>query len=274
MAGFDERTVATDADYLQAYDHGAHVTRWTHRGVPVVWVSEASRYEEGTAIRGGIPVCWPWFAAGPRGDRSPSHGLARTRSWRLMAHEDTLLRWRLTHEDLDDDARAPFDAEFACTLTARLEPGCLEVSLEVSNTGGLELTYEAALHTYLHVGDVREISIEGLDGVAFYDKVQQREQTQAGAVRVGGAEDRVYSSPGPTRVLDPGLEREVHVSNTGAANTVIWNPGPDGAAGMDDFGDEEWTQMVCVEAACVGSSAITLSAGQDHVMTSRIELHA
>jgi len=274
MAGFEQRTMTTDTDELEAYDHGAHVARWSHRGLPVVWVSDAARYEEGTAIRGGVPVCWPWFAAGPDGDRSPSHGLARTRRWHLMQHENATLGWRLTHEDLDVEARTLFDAEFACALTVSLEPGSLQISLAVSNTGAQELTYEAALHTYLHVGDVRDISIEGLDGVSYWDKRRQREQTQDGVVRVSGAEDRVYSSPGPTRLLDPRLERELYLSSTGAANTVVWNPGPEGAAEMGDFGDDEWTQVVCVETACVASSAVALAPHEEHVMTSRIDVRA
>ncbi|HKJ11739.1 MAG TPA: D-hexose-6-phosphate mutarotase [Ornithinimicrobium sp.] len=274
MAGFDRRTVTTDTDELVAYDHGAHVTRWAHRGVPVVWVSGHARYEEGTAIRGGVPVCWPWFASGPDGDRSPSHGLARTRRWTLVRQEERVLAWRLTHEDLDEAAREAFGAEFHCTLTAEIAPASLRLRHEVLNAGSDELNYEVALHTYLHVGDVRRAVIEGLDGVGYYDKVAEHDVTQQGPVQVTGQTDSIYRSPGPVRVLDPVLERELHVSSTGAANTVIWNPGPEGAAEMGDFGDEEWTDVVCVETACVGSASVTLAAGEQHVVEARIDVRA
>jgi len=274
MAGFEERRLSSDTDELVAYDHGAHVAHWAHRGVPVVWVSESARYEEGTAIRGGVPVCWPWFAAGPDGDLSPSHGLARTRRWRLTRHEEAVLGWQLTHEDLDEQARGAFEPEFACDLTVRLGPGRLEISLEVSNPGTDTFTYEAALHTYLHVGDVREMSVEGLDAVTYYDKVRQRQERQVGDVRISGAEDRIYFSPRPSRVRDPRLGRELVVSSTGAANTVIWNPGPEGAHEMGDFSDEEWTQVVCVETACVGSSAVSVAPGTSQVMTARVDVDA
>ncbi|MGB7448173.1 MAG: D-hexose-6-phosphate mutarotase [Ornithinimicrobium sp.] len=272
MPAFEPRILALGGDELLAYDHGAHVTRWTHQAVPVVWVSDQARYEAGVAVRGGIPVCWPWFAAGPDGDRQPSHGLVRTRAWHSLEPEADALSWRLTHEDLDAEARATFDAEFACTLTARLEPGTLHVSLEVANRGAEDMTYEVALHTYLHVADVRAVSIAGLDGVGYYDKVHQREDTQSGDLRIDEAQDRIYHASGPVQVADPGLQRELHVTSTGASDTVIWNPGPDGAAQMKDFGDQEWTQVVCVETACVGSSAVHLRPGASHLTTSRIEV--
>lgn len=274
MPGFERRTLTADGDTLEAYDHGAHVTRWTHQGVPVVWVSDHARYEDGVAIRGGIPVCWPWFAAGPEGDRSPSHGLVRTRAWHPLSASQDALSWRLTHEDLDAAAREAFEGEFVCTLVARLANGGLEVSLEVENTGSQEMTYEVALHSYLHVQDVREVALVGLDGTSYYDKVHQREDTQTGDLRITQAQDRIYDSPGPVRVVDPGLGRELVVSSTGAANTVIWNPGPDGAAGMKDFGDDEWTEVVCVESACVDSSAVRLAPGAGHRTGTRIEVRA
>lgn len=260
----------TERDELTAYDHGAHVARWVRDGVPVVWVSERAHYERGKGIRGGVPVCWPWFAAGPSGQVSPSHGFVRTAPWHLSEHTAELLRWTLTEADAaGQDGTDRFSHPFECEVVARLGEA-LELSLTVHNTSDSPVDYEAALHTYLHVGDVTLVRLSGLDETSYFDKVTGQDQTQSGDLVLTGETDRIYHSPGPVAVHDPGLSRELRISTDGASSTVVWNPWADKARGLADMADDEWRRMVCVEAGVIGDGRIGLGPGERHTLTQQI----
>lgn len=272
MAIFTQRTVGTEQSRVIAYDHGAHVAQWTIGSVPVIWVSRLARYAAGESIRGGIPVCWPWFANGRDGQRTPSHGLARTVGWTLQEQGPDHLAWTLASTDLPQPSRLLFDHDFESTMTVSWHTDAVEVTHTVTNPGPDAFTYEVALHTYLHVGDVRDVRLNGLDGVGYYDKVIQAEALQEGVLRIDGEVDRIYRTAGPVRVEDPTLRRVIGVESTGAGNVVVWNPGPDGAAQMSDFADQEWTQMVCVETANIDTNAVVLPPGQTHRTTARVSV--
>lgn len=273
MAAFTPRTLTSGPSVLTAYDHGAHVASWTVHDVPVVWVSSRSQYAVGVAIRGGIPVCWPWFASGPDGERSPSHGVARTSTWQLSEQRADSATWRLS-TDMIEGADETVGADVVCEMHVMVTADSLQVRHTTTNVDDKPMTYELALHTYLHVGDVRHAEIEGLDEVRYFDKVTQQEAEQDQPLRVEGQTDRIYYSPGPVRVIDPILARDLTIRSEGAHNTVLWNPGPDGAASMVDFGDEEWTQMVCVETAALGEQAVRLAPGESHTTTTLVSVSA
>lgn len=267
MSTFTSRILGQKGNVVTAYDHGAHVTSWVVDDVPVVWVSRRSSYTSDVAIRGGIPVCWPWFANGPSGDQTPSHGLVRTAAWTLRHHTDSRVQWELSSGELPDDY---VGAE--TTLEARIDGHSLRVEHTVTNADDTALSYEIALHTYLHVGDVRDAKIRGLDGVEYFDKVTQDARTQAGDLRIDGEVDRIYESDSAVDVLDPTLDRIITVTSEGARNVVVWNPGPEGAHEMDDFADEEWTQMVCVETANIGERRVQLAPGAGHTTALQIDV--
>ncbi len=270
MTDFTPRTLTTERDELTGYDHGAHVTRWARDGVPVVWVSEQAHYERDQGIRGGVPVCWPWFASGPSGEVSPSHGFVRTARWHLSEHTQELLRWRLTEADIDGKQGADrFPHRFECEVVARLGQ-TLQVSLTVLNTCDSPFDYEAALHTYLHVGDVTQVRLSGLDASSYFDKVSGQDQIQRGDLLLTGETDRIYHSPGPVVVHDPSLSRELHISTEGAVATVVWNPWADKARGLADMADDEWRRMVCVEAGLIGDGRVGLGPGEQHTLTQQI----
>lgn len=267
MSAFTPRHFGTPGSVATAYDHGAHVASWLVDDIPVVWVSRRSTYTSDAAIRGGIPVCWPWFANGPSGDQTPSHGLARTATWTLGDHSDSRVQWALSSGELPDEyARAE------STLEARIEGHSLRVAHTVTNAGDTALSYEIALHTYVHVGDVRDAKIRGLDGVHYFDKVTQEANRQAGDLRIDAEVDRIYESDSTVEVLDPTLNRLITVTNEGAQNVVVWNPGPEGAHEMADFADEEWTQMVCVETANIGERRVHLAPGASHTTALRLDV--
>ncbi len=274
MAAFTERTIHADQGDLTAYDHGAHVAEWINRAVPVVWVSKRAKYVADQAIRGGIPVCWPWFANGPDGQRTPSHGLARTACWSLEEQHPDQLLWTVSAGDLPVTSRDLFAHEFDSTMKVTLGTDVLQVSHTVTNTGSDPFTYEIALHTYLHVGDVRDVHLYGLDSAGYFDKVAGVEATQVGPLRIAGEVDRIFRTTGPVRIEDPTLQRVITVGSTGAGNVVVWNPGPEGATQMSDFADHEWTQMVCVETANVDANAIRLEPGGTHATTVTLSVGA
>lgn len=270
--------VATAVATGEVYLHGAHVTAWTPAGAdPVLWVSGSSRFAPGQAIRGGIPICFPWFGAGREpGLAPPAHGFARLAGWRLVGAEErdgeVTLTLRLTDADVTDlPPAAAWPHAFTATYAVTFGPE-LAVALTVENTGEEEISYEEALHTYLAVSDVRTTTVQGLDGAQYLDKVAGAGPdlvTQQGDVTFSGETDRVYASTGTAVVVDEAAGRRIGVEKEGSASTVVWNPWVDKAAAMPDFGDDEWPAMVCVETANALDDAVVLAAGQRHTMTAR-----
>ena len=259
------------AEYA-ALDRGAQVLTWTPwEQQPVLWVSPLATFEPGVAVRGGVPVVFPWFGAGLHGDRRPAHGFARTAAWQRVGLADEVanvgllvVRHRLTSEGFDS---APFSAE----LVSEFARDHLRVSLTVTNTGSADFSYEEALHTYLAVSDVTRISLEGLDGCRCTDKVTGGEQVQAGPVRFTGETDRLYSHTGDVVVDDPDWNRRIRVSKEGSAVTVVWNPGAARGAAIADVG-QNWAGFVCVEAANTGDRTVTVPSGGTHTLTQTLRL--
>ncbi|WP_454085510.1 D-hexose-6-phosphate mutarotase [Georgenia sp. Marseille-Q6866] len=271
--------VATALATGEVYLHGAHVTAWTPAGAdPVLWVSNASRFVPGEAIRGGVPICFPWFGAGREpGLAPPPHGFARLAPWRLVAaEEDDGGAVTLTLELTDADAAGvpaaqawphAFTATYAVTFGRELT-----LALTVENTGEGEISYEEALHTYLAVADARTTTVQGLDGATYLDKAPgggPDHVTQRGDVTFTAETDRVYDSTGTAVVVDESAGRRIGIEKEGSANTVVWNPWVDKAAAMPDYGDDEWPSMVCVETANALAAAISLAPGERHTMTAR-----
>jgi glucose-6-phosphate 1-epimerase len=263
------------------YDHGAHIWAYQPNGAaePILWMSEKSQFADGEPIRGGIPIIFPWFATGPAGDKAPSHGFGRLTTWHRSDIKDTIAQdGRLLVEyELDDSMakEAGFSFEYTAYVRCKFTPEYLQISMEVSNDGEDTFTFENGLHTYLAVGDVRQITLDGLDGCSYEDRTVGADKphcTQEGAVTISAETDRIYAHRGDVVVTDPVLGRTLTVSKSGSFNTVVWNPWVDKAAAMADFGDDEWTGMICIEATNVLDSAITLRPGMTHTMRQRISL--
>ncbi|WP_109471327.1 D-hexose-6-phosphate mutarotase [Ornithinimicrobium cavernae] len=272
----EARTHRTGTGTVRAHDQGAQLTEWRVGGVPVIWVSALARYAEGQPIRGGVPVCWPWFGPGRSGDLSPAHGFARTAPWRLVDEvvDDAGVRlaWELSSADT---AGRSGTERFPHTFRARVEVRVTDratVSLTVRNEDSAAFDYEAALHTYLHVGDIRRVRLTGLDGAHYFDKVLRAGATQHGDLVCTGETDRVHTSDGPVAVHDPVLGRTLTVEKASSPHTVVWNPWAEKAAAMEDFGDREWTEMVCVEAAAVGDGAVRLEPGAEHTLSTTVRV--
>jgi glucose-6-phosphate 1-epimerase len=258
------------------YLHGAHVAEFrTPEHGELLWVSQHAVYAAGKAIRGGVPICFPWFGAHASRGELPAHGFARTRAFRFEGSEQqgdgvvALL-------SLGDDAEtlAAFPHAFAARLrvSVGVDGSRLGLAFEVENTGTQSFDYELALHTYLSVGDVRKARVSGLLGASYDDKVSGARGVVEGEAALGfSAEtDRVYASSARVTVDDPTLSRRVVIDKRGSDTTVVWNPWLDKAKRMSDFGDDEWPHMLCVEAANVRPAQVELATGARHVTETTI----
>lgn len=270
-------TVKSELATAEIYLHGAHLTHFQPQGAkPVLFMSSESLFDAVKPIRGGVPVIFPWFGPRAGSPDSPMHGLVRTRSWQLETSEvqsDGRVRAVLGLMS-DPSTLAVWPHAFRLRMSYWIGRS-LEMELEVSNAGDQPWTFEEALHTYLRVGDVREIGIDGLDDVEYLDKVDalNRKRQPAGAIRITGETDRVYLDTSSTcTVHDPALGRRITVEKEHSRTTVVWNPWIAKARAMPDFGDEEWPGMVCIESANVGAGAIRLEAGASHRMRTRIQV--
>jgi D-hexose-6-phosphate mutarotase len=269
--GLPRAVITSRAAVTHVHLHGAQVTHHQPAGEPpLLFLSSRSRFASGAAIRGGVPVVFPWF--GPRaGDpAAPDHGFARISDWTVESVEQSgggVVEMILGLEPSDASRRLwphDFRLRLAAVIGARLE-----LTLEVENRSPAPFTFEQALHAYLRVGDVGDVSITGLEGVTYIDKTDglRRKALPDGPFRLDGPTDRVFLGTTSTcRVADPRLGRRLVIDKRGSSTTVVWNPWRERARAMSDLGPGEWRSMLCVEAANAGDDAVTLGAGERHVM--------
>ncbi len=263
--------VRIDEGRLVCVDQGAQVLAWQPAGArPVLWVSPAARYEEGRSVRGGAPVCFPWFGVGRGEPHEPVHGFVRTAPWERVAGDETHVEYRIT--DATTGAQPRWPHSYSATLRASVTPDSLRIELEVTNTGDEEVSFENAIHSYLAVGDVERVRVEGLDGAEFDDYVVGGSGKQVGDLVLEGHTDRVYRSAADVVVTDPTWERTLLVHKEGSANTVVWNPWREHATDMDDVPADGWQGMLCIEAANARDDAIFLAPGKSHVLAQEIAL--
>jgi glucose-6-phosphate 1-epimerase len=277
--GLPRLTVTNRQARAEIYLHGAHVTAWQPEGrAPVIWMSGASAWDAAKPIRGGVPICFPWFGPHATDAAAPGHGYARLADWALVeAIDDAQGATRLAFQ-LTQPAQPWRLWPHAFVATYRVTVGsALGLSLEIHNTGADTFMFEEALHTYFGVPDVREVSISGLEGVDYLDKVGGTARRNQGPdpIRFTGETDRIYLNTQATCTIDDaGTRRRIVAHKTGSDTTVVWNPWVGKAKAMADFGDLEWPGMVCVETCNVNVHAVTLASGARHTMTATIAVLA
>lgn len=266
-------SAAADAEI---YLHGAQVTAWKPAGAEeVIFVSARSQWQDGKAIRGGVPICFPWFRAKADDAHAPTHGVVRTRQWRLdsITLETDASVVVVCSTASDESTRHWWPHEFR--LTHRITVGStLKMELTARNTGSTPLRFEEALHTYFRVGAAESVRVSGLDGVTYLDNTDaNRAKVQSGDVIFTRATDNAYlDTKTPLALVDPVLHRTVRTEKRNSDTTVVWNPWQQGAASLSDLGDEEWRVMACVEASNILESAIHLGPGEEHTMRSILSI--
>lgn len=257
--------------------HGAQVLRWQPRRAPdpVLYLSSAARFEPGRSIRGGIPICWPWFGPGRAPGMEPLHGPVRTSLWHNVSHETEGDVTRVVHRLSSDDLTiAHWPHPYAVEL-ASVFGDDLTVSLTTTNTGDQRVDFEEAVHTYLAVGDIEQVAITGLEGASYVDKTDDgRVAVQDGPLTFSGETDGVFRTCGPVALADPVLGRRLVVELEGARNAVVWNPWAAKADGIADIGPGEWRRFVCIEGANAFENAVALDPGASHTLTYRLRVEA
>jgi D-hexose-6-phosphate mutarotase len=262
QGGLERIRVRTAQSTAEIYPHGAHVTGFQKCGEPaLLFMSQSSQFAPGQPIRGGVPIVFPWF--GPR-EGASAHGFGRLTRWDLCETAATpeghvRLRFELPPSAVKNhglDARVHYEVTVGSTLT---------MELSVTNPAAkAALTFETCLHTYFAVGDIGAVSITGLKGVSYLDRLESSacKVEAAEAVRFSCEVDRTYQeTTGPVEIRDMSLRRVICVEKSGSNSTVVWNPWVAKSKAMPDFGNEEYQRMVCVESGNVADQRVTLEPG-------------
>lgn len=247
--------------------HGGHLIWFKPAGEKdIIWLSENAEFDTQKAIRGGIPVCWPWF--GKAG--TPSHGFARTSQWTLQEHRENEngVIVSLQLED-NEETRALWPYKFNNVLTFEIGTE-LKVSLTSTNTDSQPWSYGGALHTYFDIADINNIEITGM-GSTYLDSTLQGKACEGGDVLTFTSEtDRVYTQPEATITInDKNNERNILVTNEGHNAAVIWNPWQELSISMGDMADNSFETMVCVEST-IHQPSIELAPGQSHTLATTV----
>ncbi|HEY1028002.1 MAG TPA: D-hexose-6-phosphate mutarotase [Pseudomonas sp.] len=275
------RIRAADSELLVA-QQGAQILGYQRDGQPpLIWLSPEAIYQRGRSVRGGVPICWPWFGDLRRNPQvvqahyqqpeAPAHGLVRALDWELLGidEENDGVTLRLAY-DTRKSPLAGWPRDACLTFVVRLGHD-LGMSLETHNRGETPLALSQALHTYLAVSDVRQVSVEGLQGCRYLDTLQDwQERRQQDEPGFGTETDRIYlDTPARLSIVDPGWGRRIHLDARGSRSAVLWNPWVDKARRLSQFPDDAWQDMLCIETANVLEDIVRLQAGERH----RLELH-
>jgi D-hexose-6-phosphate mutarotase len=274
--GLERLVLRAEEGEAHVFLHGGHVSHFLPRGErPVLWMSRESRFEAGKPIRGGVPICFPWFGPKAGAPEAPLHGYARILPWavaEVVREADGSLR-AVLELSAEATARGGFPHELSLTLAVGVSRS-LRLELTARNENGAPARFEAALHSYFAVSDVRQVRVSGLEGRGFVDKTaaMARGAGEARPLAIAAETDRVYPATTATVTIDdPGWARRIVIAKAGSATTVVWNPWIAKAKAMPDFGDDEWTGMLCVETANAMDDAVSLAPGATHAMTATIE---
>ena len=259
----------------EMYLHGAHVTSWKPAdGEEVLFLSSQSRWEDGRAIRGGIPICFPWFGDKTDNPKAPAHGFVRAKAWQLesIAQVGGAVTVSMFTES-DEGTKKWWPADFRLVHRATFGRE-LSLELVVTNTGRTSLRFEEALHAYHRVGDIEKTRVRGLDTIHYIDKTDSNlKKTQHGEIMIVSETDRVYlNTTDAIELEDPILRRRTRVAKEISRTTVVWNPWMQKAHSLSDFGDDEWMQMICIETSNVSDFAVDLAPGQQHTMKALVRV--
>lgn len=268
---------------LVVAQQGAHVVSFQVDGEePLIWSNPQAVFNQGKAIRGGIPVCWPWFGNLDRNPQSvqamrtgqepaKAHGEVRAIDWELsnVAEDGDALVIEFIQLQAENGQLPGWPHKVALKSSIRLENGSLDVSLLSYNNGEQPVTFSQALHSYFNVGDIHTVSVEGLDGLKYLDTLHSwdQEQTQSGPLTFAGETDRIYlNTPNQLSIVDPSLGRRIQVHTRGSNSSVLWNPWIEKTRRFSDMAADGWQGMVCVETANVLGDVVTLEPKALHVM--------
>ena len=273
-----------DAELLLA-QQGAQILSY-RRGSqpPLIWLSEQAAYQRGQGVRGGVPVCWPWFGDLTRNPpavqamvsgEAPFHGLVRTLDWQLDEVEqlDTGVRVSLS---LPSGSALP---GWQGTVQPRLQLTLgddLLIELHNANTGQQTAAISQALHSYFAISDIQKVQLHGLDGCRYIETLEDwAERRQQGDLGFAGETDRIYLDvPARLELLDHGWQRRLVLEVSGSRSAIVWNPWIDKAGRLSQFAADAWQRMLCIETANVWDDCLQLAPGESHCLSLRLSSQA
>ena len=260
---------------LECYLHGAHVTSFiTNNTEELLWLSPAAIFENGKAIRGGIPICWPWFGKHPSNSNLPQHGFARNNSFDVkstkeLENGDVQIVLILRSSAM---TMAIWPYHFSLEVWITLGKN-LSVELVSQNLGSKVFTITEAIHSYFNISDISTVTLNGLQGVTFYDQLTLNERVQTeGSFKFTTETDRIYRTPSNEISLLQTNGPKFKIKQENGNAIVVWNPWAEKAKSMTDFPDDDYQNMLCLEAANARYSDIELAPGESHSIKQIISL--
>ena len=235
----------------------------------MLFLSPQSHYGNGKAIRGGVPICWPWFGDDPSGRGRPAHGFARNHVWQVNAvtldDEDQITILMTLPNNMD--FQGYWHSDFKLSIEIQIGKS-LKISLTTENLDKDTFVISQALHTYFQVGDIEQVWLRGLDNYHYLDKTDSfHEKLQHDHVGFTQETDRIYlHSPEQLFIEDAALNRRIVIESHGSETTVVWNPWHK-ASELADMADDAYQRFVCVETANAAGDSIHLAPGQSHTLT-------
>ena len=257
--------------------YGGQVTYFAPHGrYPILWLSPESFYEEGKAIRGGIPICFPWFGPHPTDNTKPQHGFGRLKTWNVKdsgtnGQGETYLTLFLTD---DESTKALWDFSFRAEITFTVSKH-LRVDFKVINTDSKPFTYSEALHSYFSISSIAEINIDGLQNAHYYNGFENELIQDTEETIVFGEEElnrRYVATHEACLIHDEPLRRTIKVAKSGSSVTVVWNPYKEICEKATDFADDAFESFVCVESANSYNHSIELQPNEEHILSTEISL--
>lgn len=267
---------------LVVAQQGAHIVSYQIDGdQPLIWSNPGAVFKHGKAIRGGMPICWPWFGNFQRNPQSVqvmrqssepanAHGEVRALDWELMGMGEDGDALIVEFIQPKAEGHLPgWPHTVGLKLQIRLD-SALSVSLVSFNAGPEDVTLSQALHSYFAVSDIKQVSIEGLDGVSYLNTLEswETQNVQVGDITFTGETDRIYQgTPDLISIVDPEWKRRIQIQTIGSNSSVVWNPWIEKTKTLGDMQADGWQNMVCVETANVMSDIVTLKPGDMHMMS-------
>lgn len=269
--GFPIALITTPHATAALTPYGAHLLSYCFASDPsdLLFLSEKAIFKEGIPIRGGVPICWPWFGPDPEGKGRSDHGLARTRIWSvastyLLKDQECSISFELNDTP---ETYALWPHRFRLILKVTVGK-LLTMELTTQNRGETPFELTQALHTYFNIGDITQTNITGLEGFTYVDKTDEsHEKSENIAIAIEGECDRIYPYDGRDIVIhDNALHRSINIESRGSHTAVVWNPWIRVCQQKADLAEEDYKQMVCIETANAGDDIITLVAGESYTL--------
>lgn len=271
--GFEYILVQNSSAVAKIALQGAHVFHYCKANEePLLWLSDISYYEHGKAIRGGIPICWPWF--GFHEDKTlPQHGFARTSMWEFSGSDEpdakiSSVIFRLTHSDETLKMwNHKFDLELKITIS-----DSLKLELKTTNLDDKEFIITQALHSYFAILDISKVSVSGLDKKPYLDALTLKQEIQDGDIFFNSEVDRVYQEV-DGKVILRDKNRKITIMNSCSSSVVVWNPWIEKTKRMSAMREDAYKNMLCIESSNAYDDAVAVKPNSSHTLGAIINCH-